>query len=225
MRARQGANNWATRVPMRPRPTRPMVWPANPSEAAAADVIGEIFRGAPFARAHIGVALGDFLQQREHEGDGRFGDAEAVGFGRRVAHHDAEVGCGLGVDVVDTDGVFRDDAQPLRCLHDAPADRGVTHGGAHERDCIARGLHHRILVRRARQLPVAIPDDDFTAHAFERLDGLWRLLPRGKDQNFRLGHERSVVDGPGKGAVLRPKETAGGMRRDQLSWMPLSLNT
>ena len=87
------------------------------------------------------------------------------------------------------------------------------------------GLRHGILVRRARQLPVAIPHDDFTAHAFERTDGLWRLLPRGEDQNFRLGHERSVVDGPGEGTALWPRETAGGMRRGQLSWMPLSLNT
>ncbi|HMJ30295.1 MAG TPA: hypothetical protein VK512_16415 [Xanthobacteraceae bacterium] len=125
-----------------------------------------------------------------------------------MAHHDAEIGRGLGVDIVDPDGVFRDDAQPLRRLHDAPADRSVAYGGAHERDRIARGLHHRLFVRRARQLPVAITEDDFTTNAFERIDGFRRLLTRGKDQDFRLGHERSVVDGPGEEALF-------GCRRGQ----------
>jgi hypothetical protein len=78
--------------------------------SAATDVIGEIIRGAPFACPHVGVALGDFLQKRKHECDGRLGNAEAVGLSRRVAHHDAELGRGIGVYVVDADRIFRDDA-------------------------------------------------------------------------------------------------------------------
>ena len=108
------------------------------------------------------------------------------GFGRRVANHDAELGGGVGVDVIDADGVFGDDAQTLRGLHDAPADRGVAHGGAHERNRVTRRLHDGLFVRRARQLPVAVAEDEFAAQAFERVDGLRRFLARGKDQDFRL---------------------------------------
>ena len=155
---------------------------------AAADVIGEIVGRAPFARAHISVALGDLLQQRQHEGDGGFGDAEAVRFGRRVAHHDAELGRGFRVHVVDADGIFRDDAQPLRSLHDAPADRRVTDRRAHQRHRVARRLHHGLLVRGARQLPRALAENELAAQTFERGDGLRRFLARGKDQDCGLGH-------------------------------------
>ena len=78
IRARQGASSCATRVPMRPSPTRPMVCPAKSVRRAAADVIGEIVRLAPFAGAHVGVALAQLLEQRQHESDGGLGDAEAV---------------------------------------------------------------------------------------------------------------------------------------------------
>ena len=109
--------------------------------------------------AHIGVALCDSLQQRQHEGDGGFGDAEAIGFGRRVADHDAELGCGVRVHIIDADRVFGDDAQALRGLHDAPADRGVAHGRAHERNRVARRLHDGLFVRQARQLPGVVAEE------------------------------------------------------------------
>ena len=155
---------------------------------AAADVIGEVVRGAPFPGAHVGVALGDFLQQRQHEGNGGFGHAEAIGFGRRMADHDAELGGGLRVHVIDADRVFGDDAQALRGLHDPPADRGVAHGRAHETASRVDG---------AWQLPGAVAEDELAAHTFKRVDGLPRLLARGKDQNFRLRHCGSVVGLPG----------------------------
>src|SRR5262249_40442210 len=63
---------------------------------------------------------------------------------------------------------------------------GVAHGRAHERNRVARRLHDGLFVRRARQLPVAVAEDEFAAQAFERVDGLGRLLARGKDQDFRL---------------------------------------
>src|SRR5262249_7902935 len=50
-----------------------------------------------------------------------------------------------------------------------------------------------LFVRRARQLPVAVAEDEFAAQAFERVDGLRRLLARGKDQDFRLRHSRSML--------------------------------
>jgi hypothetical protein len=150
-----------------------------------------------FPGAHVGVALGDFLQQRQHEGNSGFGDAEAVGFGRRVADHDAELGRGFRVHVIDADGVFGDDAQALRGLHDPPADRGVAHGRAHERNRVARRLDDSVFVDGAWQLPGAVAEDELAAHTFKRVDGLPRLLARGKDQNFRLRHCGSVVGLPG----------------------------
>jgi hypothetical protein len=105
-----------------------------------------------------------------------------------VGAHDAELGRGVRVDVIDADGVFGDDAQALRGLHDPPADRGVAHGRAHERDRVARRLRDGVFVRRARQLPGAVAEDEFAAQAFERVDGLRRLLARGKYQDFRLRH-------------------------------------
>jgi hypothetical protein len=196
IRARQGASSCATRVPIRPSDEADGL-AGESVGGAAADVIGEVVRGAPFPGAHVGVALGDFLQQRQHEGNGGFGDAEAVGFGRRVADHDAELGCGFRVHVIDADGVFGDDAQPLRGLHDPPADRGVAHGRAHERDRVARRLDDGVFVDGAWQLPGAVAEDELAAHAFKRVDGLRRLLARGKDQDFRLRHCGSVVGLPG----------------------------
>ena len=163
---------------------------------AGAEVVGEIVRGAPFAVAHVGVAVGELLEQRQHHRHRGLGDAEAVRLGRRVADHDAELGRGFGVDVVDADGVFGDDAQPLRRLHHAAADRGVAHRGAHQRHAVARLRHHVVLVMRARQLPVAVADHDLAAEPLDRLDGLGRLLARGEDQDFRLvGHGNSVGRG------------------------------
>ena len=109
-----------------------------------------------------------------------------------MADHHAELGRGFRVHVVDADSIFRDDAQPLRGLHDAPADWSVAHGRAHERDRVARRLDDGIFVGRARQLPGTVAEDELAAHAFKRVDGLGRLLARGKDQNFRLGHCDSV---------------------------------
>ena len=91
--------------------------------SAGAEVKGKILRRAPLAGAHVGVALLHLLEEREHEGHGGFSHSEAVGFCRRVTHHDAELGGGVGVDIVDADAVFCDDAQPLGGLHHAPADR------------------------------------------------------------------------------------------------------
>jgi hypothetical protein len=196
IRARQGASSCATRVPIRPSDEADGL-AGESVGGAAADVIGEVVRGAPFPGAHVGVALGDFLQQRQHEGNGGFGDAEAVGFGRRVADHDAELGRGFRVHVIDADGVLGDDAQSLRGLHDPPADRGVAHGRAHERDRVARRLDDGVFVDGAWQLPGAVAEDELAAHAFKRVDGLRRLLARGKDQDFRLRHCGSVVGLPG----------------------------
>ena len=194
IRARQGASNCATRVPMRPKPTSPMVWPAKAVRCPAADVIGEVLLLAPLAGADVGVALAQLLEQRQHEGDGGLGDAEAVGLGRRVAHHHAEVGRRFGVDVIDADRVFRDHAQALRRLHDAAADRGVADRRAHQRDRVAGGFHHLVLhVAGARQLPLVLAEDDLAAQAFERLDGLGRLLAPRENQNLGLGHECSVL--------------------------------
>jgi hypothetical protein len=64
----------------------------------------------------------------------------------------------------------------------------VAHGRAHERDRVARRLHDGVFVRRAWQLPGAVAEDELAAQAFKRVDGLRRLLARGKDQDFRLGH-------------------------------------
>ena len=145
------------RTPRREQLGDPRTDPAEPDQAdrlawksvgsAAADVIGEIVGGAPFACPHVGVALGDSFQQRKHECDGRLGNAEAVGLGRRVAHHDAKLGRGIGVYVVDADRILRDNAQPLRRLHDPPADRSVAYRRAHERHGAARRLDNCIFMR------------------------------------------------------------------------------
>ena len=117
---------------------------------AAAEIVGEVFLRAPFAGAHVGVALAQLLQRREHHRHRGLGDAEAIRLGRRVADHDAEIGGGVGIDVVDADGVFGDDAQPLRGLHDAPADGSVPHRGAHQRNGVARGVDHGVFMGSAR---------------------------------------------------------------------------
>jgi hypothetical protein len=105
-----------------------------------------------------------------------------------MAHHDAEVGGGVGVHVV-ADRYFCHDAQPLRGAHDAAADRRVAHRRAHQRHRFARGFHHGILVVGARHLPVAVAEGDLATRAFERTDGFRRLLARGEDQDFRLDME------------------------------------
>ena len=186
----------------------------------AAHIVGEVGEFPPFAVAHIGIALADLLEQGQHEGHRGLGDAEAIGFRRRVADHDAELGGGVGIDVVDPDGVFGDDAQPLRGLHDPPRDGGVAHGGAHQGDRIARRFGHCIFVGAARQLPIAIAEDELTTEAFERRDGLRWLFARGEDQNFRLGHGYSETEvGAGYGWCDRCEAE----RRAHSSWMPLSL--
>jgi hypothetical protein len=113
-----------------------------------------------------------------------------------VAHHDPKLGRGFRVDVVDADRVFRDDAQPLRGLHDPPADRSVAHRRAHERNRAARCLDHCIFMLAAGQLPGAVAEHELAAQSFKRVDGLGWLFARGKDENFRLGHAGSVAQGP-----------------------------
>src|SRR5262249_38409797 len=96
----------------------------------------------------------------------------------------------------------------------------------HERDRVARRLRDGVFVRGARQLPVPVAEDEFAAQAFERVDGLRRLLTRGKDQDSRLRHCASVVGSPGnRGRSFGGEEIAARGRRDQLSFIPLSLNT
>src|SRR5215468_2334448 len=76
------------------------------------------------------------------------------------------------------------------------------------------------------ELPLAVTEDELATQAFERVDGLRRLLARGKDQDFRLRHCGSVVGYPGN-RVVRLAERKSWLRgwRDQLSFIPLSLNT
>jgi hypothetical protein len=69
----------------------------------------------------------------------------------------------------------------------------VAHGSAHERHRAARRLDHGILMRAARQLPVAIAEDEIAAETFERRDRLRRLLARGEDQDFGFGHGGSLA--------------------------------
>jgi hypothetical protein len=58
-------------------------------------------------------------------------------------------------------------------------------------DRAARRLDKCIFMRGPGQLPSAVAEDDFAAQPFQRVDSLRRLFPRGKDQNFRLGHAAS----------------------------------
>jgi hypothetical protein len=159
----------------------------------AAHVVRKTVELAPFAGAHIAIAFADLLEQCEHERDRGFGDREAVRFGRRVTHHDAKFGGRVGIDVIDPDRVLGDHAQPLRGLHDPPADRGVADRGAHQGDRIARSLHDGVFVMSARQLPFAISVHDLAAQAFERRNRLRWLLARRENKNLRLGHANSVV--------------------------------
>src|SRR5262249_28939515 len=130
-------------------------------------------------------------------------------------------GRGSGIDVVDPEGVFREDAQPLRSLHDPPADGRMGHGRSHQRNRLPRRLHDGIFVRRARQLPVAVSEHELAAQAFKRVGGLRRLIARRKDQNCWLGHARSMLDGRDRcGGEIAAEDR----RRDQWSLMPLSLN-
>ncbi len=145
-------------------------------------------RLAPFAGAHIGVALADFFQDRQQHRHCGLGHGEAVGFGRRMADQNSKVRRRLDIHVVDADGVFGDDAQPLRRLHDAAADGSLADRGAHERDRLARGGGEGVFVRAARQLPGPIADRDLAAGAFKRREDGLRLLTRREDQNFRLRH-------------------------------------
>ena len=173
---------------------------ANPAEAdepdglsrkavrrPATDVIGEVLLFAPFAGADVGVALAQLLEQRQHEGDGGLCHAEAVGLGRGVAHHDAEVRRRLGVDVIDADRIFRHHPQALRGLHDPPGDRGVADRGAHQSDHVAGGFHDLVFhIAGARELPLILAEHDFAAQVFQRLDGLRRLFATGENQNLGL---------------------------------------
>ncbi len=117
---------------------------------ALANIVRKVVRSAPLAGADVGVAVGELLEQRQHHRHRGLGDAETIRLRRRMTDHDAEFGGGCGIDVVDTDGVFGDDAKPLRGFHHAAADRGVAHGGAHQRDAIACMCHHVVLVFGAR---------------------------------------------------------------------------
>ena len=64
----------------------------------------------PLAPAHRGVGGGGLVGQREHQGDRLLGRRDGVA-GRGVDDHDAGLGGGLEVDVVDADAGPADDDQ------------------------------------------------------------------------------------------------------------------
>src|SRR5262249_36053481 len=75
---------------------------------------------------------------------------------------------------------------------------------------VARRLHEGVFVGGTWQLPGAVAEDELAAQAFQRVDGLRRLLARSKDQDLRLGHGDSVVGCRGTGRFVWCREIAVG---------------
>ena len=93
---------------------------AIPAATEVGSLVGLV---APTTGLHLLVALPEALEQREHYGHGALGHAAPVRLCGSMGHHDAELGRGVDVYVVDADGVLGDDAQIRRRFEDASGDR------------------------------------------------------------------------------------------------------
>ena len=83
---------------------------ADDAERLVADLGAGELGALPLAGAQRRVGLRDLARQREHQRDRVLGGGDVVAAGR-VHHHDAALGRGRDVDVVDADAGAADDLQ------------------------------------------------------------------------------------------------------------------
>ena len=86
---------------------------ADDADGLLVELDAGVLRALPLAAAERGVGRADVAGRGEHQGDGELGGADDVG-GRRVDDHDAGLGGGLHVDVVETDARAGDDLEATR---------------------------------------------------------------------------------------------------------------
>jgi hypothetical protein len=97
----------------------------------------------PKPSAHMGVGLGNIAGHGHQQGNGVFGCGHNIA-GRRVDHHNAGLGCGVDVDVVDPDTRPSNDAQPGAGAQHLCRDLG---GTANQQRIVGRDLCQQL--RRA----------------------------------------------------------------------------
>ena len=105
----------ATSLPMRPKPTIPIVAPVTPGRGAG------WAPGEPFALADVVDALDDPASRRHQEGEGEIGRRLGEDPGG-VADRHAPLGRGRNVDVVETDREVADDLELRLLIEDGAID-------------------------------------------------------------------------------------------------------
>ena len=101
---------------------------ADDADGLLVELDAGVLRALPLAVLQRGVGRRDVARGSQHQGDGELGSRDDVG-GRGVHDHDAALGGGLHVDVVEPDSGPGDDLEPLGRGQRLGVDLG---GGAHE---------------------------------------------------------------------------------------------
>ncbi len=153
---------------------------ADDADGLVEDLDAGELRPLPLTRLQRGVRDRSAAGDREQQRDRLLGGADDVRL-RRVDHHDAGVGRGLHVDVVETDAGARDDLQ-VRCRGDG---LGVDLRGAADDDGVGRGE------RGQQRCAVGAVDLTDLEVAAQQVDARWGEF--FGDQNNGLAHSWAIL--------------------------------